>query len=128
MPRFNVRPEKEAALVARMLKLGIKEEEFEESFVRSSGPGGQNLNKTSTCVVLRHRPTDLMVKVQKSRSQNLNRFLARRLLIEKIATRLGQKSAQTVAATKRAKQKATRKRKTKRKSACICHKPGDEGE
>ncbi len=67
-----------------MIRLGVKEGDFEESFVRSSGPGGQNVNKTSTCVFIRHVPTGLTVKCQRERSQSLNRFLARRLLLDKI--------------------------------------------
>ena len=71
-------------LRSKMEKLGLKESDFEESFVRSGGAGGQNVNKVSTCVVIRHRPTSLEVKCQRERSQALNRYLARRLLVEKI--------------------------------------------
>lgn len=67
-----------------MEKLQIREEDFHESFVRSSGPGGQKVNKTSSCVYLVHLPTGLKVKCQKDRSQAVNRFLARRLLVERI--------------------------------------------
>ncbi|KAF0157551.1 MAG: peptide chain release factor [Syntrophaceae bacterium] len=76
--------EKEKALAARMQELGVSENDFEESFVRSSGPGGQKVNKTSSCVHLVHIPTGLSVKCQRERSQSLNRHLARRLLLEKI--------------------------------------------
>ena len=76
--------EKETSLKARMLKLGVADDEFEESFIRSSGPGGQKVNKSSSCVYLVHLPTGLSVKCQKERSQSLNRFLARRLLLDKI--------------------------------------------
>lgn len=68
----------------RMKRLGVLERDIDEHFVRSSGPGGQRLNKVSTCVVLRHRPTGTEVKCGKERSQALNRFLARRILCEKI--------------------------------------------
>lgn len=64
--------------------LGIHEEDLQETFVRSSGPGGQKVNKTSSCVHLVHLPTGLSVKCQKERSQTLNRFLARRLLCDKV--------------------------------------------
>ena len=84
MSLFKISIEKEAALSERMQRLGVREFDFEESFVRSSGPGGQNVNKTSTCVFLRHVPTGLTVKCQRERSQSLNRFLARRLLLDKI--------------------------------------------
>jgi len=76
--------EKEKALSARMLNLGIAESDFEESFIRSSGPGGQKVNKSSSCVYLIHIPTGLAVKCQRERSQVLNRYLARRLLLDKI--------------------------------------------
>jgi len=71
-------------LAERMAALGVTEAEIEETFVRSGGHGGQNVNKSSTCVMLLHRPTGLQVKCQKTRQQGLNRFLARRLLLEKI--------------------------------------------
>ncbi|HUN55097.1 MAG TPA: peptide chain release factor-like protein [Smithella sp.] len=76
--------DKEKVLAARMLALGVTEDEFEESFIRSSGPGGQKVNKSSSCVYLVHTPTGLSVKCQRERSQSLNRFLARRLLLDKI--------------------------------------------
>ena len=76
--------EKEKTLSARMLELGVMESDLEESFVRSSGPGGQKVNKSSSCVFLVHIPTGLSVKCQKERSQSLNRFWARRLLLDKI--------------------------------------------
>ena len=75
---------KENELKRRMHQLGVYEKDFRESFVRSSGPGGQNVNKTSTCVVLFHVPTGIRVKCQQERSQNLNRHKARRLILEKI--------------------------------------------
>jgi len=76
--------DKEKVLAAKMIELGVAEDEFEESFVRSSGPGGQKVNKTSSCVQLVHNPTGLSVKCQRERSQSLNRHLARRLLLDKI--------------------------------------------
>ena len=62
----------------------LTEKDIEESFVRSSGPGGQKTNKTSSCVCLHHIPTDITVKYQKERSQSLNRFFARRILLDQI--------------------------------------------
>ena len=79
-----VSTEKEKALAERMQELGVSENDFEESFIRSSGPGGQKVNKSSSCVHLVHIPTGLSVKCQRERSQTLNRFLARRLLLDKI--------------------------------------------
>lgn len=67
-----------------MEALGVQESDFRETFVRSSGPGGQKVNKTSTCVLLVHMPTGLSVKCQQERSQALNRFLARRILVDRI--------------------------------------------
>src|SRR5512136_1312159 len=84
MTAFPVSPDKEAELASRMSALNVNEGDIEESFVRSGGHGGQNVNKTSTCVMLIHRPTGLQVKCQSTRQQGLNRFLARRLLLDKI--------------------------------------------
>ncbi len=72
------------ALARRMVALGVSEADLEESFVRSGGHGGQNVNKTSTCVMLLHRPTGVRVKCQTSRQQAANRWLARKLLLDKI--------------------------------------------
>src|SRR5262249_34880276 len=83
----SVSPGKEKSLLERMQALGVREEDIEEQFVRSSGAGGQKVNKTSTCVVLHHRPTGIRVKCQRERSQALNRFLARRILLEKIGAK-----------------------------------------
>lgn len=79
-----VLPGKEKTLLERMKNLGVLEGDFHESFIRSSGPGGQKVNKSSSCVFVVHIPTGLTVKCQKERSQSLNRFLARRLLLDKI--------------------------------------------
>ena len=87
MSAFPVSLEKEAQLARRMAALGVRETDLEETFVRSSGHGGQNVNKTSTCVMLLHRPTGLQVKCQATRQQGLNRFIARRLLLDKIEER-----------------------------------------
>ena len=84
MSAFPVSPEKETQLAQRMSALGVREADIEETFVRSGGHGGQNVNKCATCVQLLHRPTRLQVKCQATRQQGLNRFLARRLLLDKI--------------------------------------------
>ena len=78
------------ALEKKMAALGVREEDIVESFIRSSGPGGQNANKTATCVYLKHLPTGLEVKCQRQRSQLLNRNLARHILLSKIENRMQQ--------------------------------------
>jgi peptide chain release factor len=111
-----VSAEKERNLVRRMQALGVREEDIEEQFVRSSGAGGQKVNKASTCVVLQHRPTGLRVKCQRERSQALNRFLARRILLDKIETRIkGSLAAkeQEIARIRRQKRKRSRRAKLK---------------
>ncbi len=84
MSVLSVSSEKESQLLQRMAALGVTESDIQETFVRSGGHGGQNVNKSSTCVMLLHRPTGLQVKCQTTRQQGLNRFFARRLLLEKI--------------------------------------------
>lgn len=74
----------EDPLARRMAALGVRDEDIEESFVRSGGHGGQNVNKTSTCVLVIHRPTGLQVKCQDTREQGRNRALARERLLDKI--------------------------------------------
>ncbi len=87
--------DKAARLAQRMAVLGVAETDLQETFVRSGGAGGQNVNKTSTCVMLVHRPTGLQVKCQATRQQGLNRFLARHLLLDQIE---GQRHARAAAA------------------------------
>ena len=113
---FPVSPKKQAALEAAMRRLGVREEEFEEWFIRSSGPGGQHVNKAATCVVLRYRPGGLEVRCQQERSQALNRFLARKILLRRLeAERLGRLSeeAQRIAKLKRQKRRRSRRAKEK---------------
>ncbi|MDI9571300.1 MAG: peptide chain release factor-like protein [Pseudomonadota bacterium] len=113
---MSVSPEKEAALAARMAALGIAEDDLRETFVRSSGPGGQKVNKTATCVHLVHVPTGLAVKCQQERSQALNRFLARRLLLDRIERlRKGLAAAEKARREKIRRQKRKRSRRAKEK-------------
>jgi peptide chain release factor len=111
-----VSPGKEKSLLERMQALGVREQDIEEQFVRSSGAGGQKVNKTSSCVVLHHRPTGIRVKCQQERSQALNRFLARRILLDKIEAKLrGAESAEQQEIAKIRRQKKRRSRRAKQK-------------
>ena len=113
---FNVTSEKETTLKSRMGSLGIKEGDLEEKFIRASKKGGQKVNKTSSCVYLKHKPTGIEVKCQKERSQALNRFLARRILINKIESLvLGKKAAEQKRIEKIRRQKRRRSRRAKEK-------------
>ena len=110
---FGVTAEKAALLRARMAACGLLEEELEESFVRSGGPGGQKVNRTSTCVYLKHRPTGLEVKMQRERRQGLNRYYARKRLCELLESRrLGKQSPAAIGRAKIRKQKSRRRRRS----------------
>lgn len=116
MPQFKVSQEKEAELAARMEALGIREEDLTEKFIRGSGPGGQKINKTSSCVYLRHAPSGLEIKCQATRSQSLNRFMARRELCERLAASQNvEKTKRQQAAEKIRRQKRRRSRRSKEK-------------
>ncbi len=112
--RLPVSAEKMNQLAQRMLALGVREQDIDEQFVRSSGAGGQNVNKVSSCVVLHHRPSDIRVKCQQERSQGLNRFLARRVLLDKIEAKISTvKTAEEQRIEKIRRQKRKRSRRAK---------------
>ena len=116
MSNLPVSLEKQEQLAQRMAALGVREADIEESFVRSGGHGGQNVNKTATCVMLLHLPTQLRVKCQTTRQQGLNRLLARRLLLDKIeALQKGFVAKRQDAAEKIRRQKLRRSRRSKAK-------------
>jgi protein subunit release factor B len=116
MAVFGVSPDKEQALAERMAALGIREEDIVEKFIRSGGHGGQNVNKVATCVYLKHLPTGTEVKCQQERSQSLNRYLARRILADKIeAAILGKESAEEQRIAKIRRQKRKRSKRAKEK-------------
>ncbi|MCC6347346.1 MAG: peptide chain release factor-like protein [Nitrospirales bacterium] len=112
---FAVSEEKNRWLAQKMRELGISEGDLEEKFVRSSGKGGQHVNKTSTCVHLRHLPTGLEVKCMQDRSQSVNRFLARRELIGKIERLSGHAAPGELKQKKIRKQKARSRRRSRTK-------------
>ncbi len=113
---MNISPEKELALKERMEKLGVSESDFRETFIRSAGPGGQKVNKTSSAVYLVHLPTGLSVKCQQERSQTLNRFLARRILLDRIERiKTGAVAAEKARIEKLKRQKRKRSRRAKEK-------------
>lgn len=106
----------EESLKKRMEKVGIKEEDLIEKFILGSGSGGQKINKTSSCVYLKHVPTGLEVKCQQDRSRDMNRFFARRKLCEQLEERVeGVKSAKKQKMEKLKRQKRRRSRRSKEK-------------
>jgi protein subunit release factor B len=109
---FSVSEEKNRWLRNRMEELGIREEDLEENFIRSSGKGGQHVNKSSTCVRIRHIPTGIEVKCMEERSQSLNRFLARREIVEKVAMLKGESTAKSMELEKVRRRKARSKRRS----------------
>ena len=113
---FGVTDRKEKNLKDKMRRFGVKETDLTERFIRSGGRGGQHVNKTSTCVYLKHRPTGVEVKCARERSQRLNRFLARRILVDKIERMvLGKKSAERKRIEKIRRQKRKRSKRAKEK-------------
>jgi len=114
--KYGVSPTKQKNLQEKMKKLAIKESQIVERFIRAKGPGGQKINKTSSCVYLKHKPTGIEVKCARERTQSLNRFLARRILVNKIEARfLKKKSEAQKRIYKLKKQKKKRSKRAKEK-------------
>ncbi len=116
MLSFAVTEIKQKHLRERMAEVGLREEDVDERFIRSSGCGGQHVNKNSTCVQLIHKPTGIEVKCMQERSQSVNRFLARRFLAEKLAQHLGLPSAATDKEQGIRRKKARKKRRVAAKT------------
>ena len=127
MAVFGVSREKEKALRERMESLGLFEADLEEKFVRSSGKGGQHVNKVATCVQLKHLPTGLEVKCQQERSQTLNRYLARRILSDKLEALIeGRKSEERRRIEKIRRQKRKRSKRAKEKILADKHRRSEK--
>lgn len=120
---FPVREEKIAELNQRFEALDLKESDFEETFVKGSGKGGQKVNKSNNCVVLKHLETGIVVKCHKERTLILNRFFARRLLCESLEKENGLASNQDQKIQRKIKNKLRKKKKAKSK---LLEKPNEE--
>jgi protein subunit release factor B len=113
MINFGITEQKKEELAQRMLKCSLFEKDIEEKFVKSGGSGGQKVNKTSSCVQLKHIPSGLSVKIQESRSQRLNRYYARKRMCELLENKiLGKESPQAKRIEKIRKQKDRLRRRT----------------
>jgi len=122
MGRFPVSSAKEAALEEQMVRLNVHEEDVTEKFIRSSGPGGRHVNATASCVFLLYRPLGIQVKCMQERSRGLNRFFARRILLDKIEAKvLGAQSAEKKRIYKLKKQKRKRSKRAKDKMLASKH-------
>jgi protein subunit release factor B len=129
MIHFGVTEKKEKNLLEKMQKFGIKEADIVEKFIRAGGKGGQKVNKTSSCVYLKHIPTGIEVKCGRERSRSLNRFLARRELARKIENMvMGRKSEEKKKIEKIKRQKRKRSKRAKEKILKEKHKISEKKE
>ena len=115
MISFAVSETKNRWLQEKMQSLGIREEDLQERFIRSSGAGGQKVNKTSSCVYLKHLPSGIAVKCMKDRSQSINRFLARRELMAKIERKSSPLNPENTKREQIRKQKQKRRKRAQKK-------------
>lgn len=114
---FPVRPAKVEALKERILRLAIDVAQIQESFVRGSGAGGQKINKTSNCVVLKYPALHLEVRCQESRQRALNRFLALRRLVDEIEFRIAPESSAKLKELSRIQKQKDRARRRSRSAS-----------
>ena len=124
---MSISKEKQDELSERMAALGIREEDLIEKFILGSGSGGQKINKTHSCVYLKHLPSGFEIKCQRDRSREMNRFLARRELCEKIEEeRLGEQSKRQQAIEKIRRQKRKRSKRSKEKMLAAKHRHSEK--
>lgn len=127
MNAISVGRDKKELLSAEMARLGVREDDLVEKFVLGSGPGGQKVNKTSSCVYLRHPSTGVEVKCRESRSREMNRFLARRELCERIRQRReGEISGRRAEIEKIRRRKRRRSRRQKERMLEAKHKQSEK--
>lgn len=111
-----IRKEKLEELAERMVRLGIRDEDLIEKFILGSGSGGQKINKTSSCVYLKHLPTSIEIKCQKERSRSMNRYYARKELCDRIEETIADvqsKKQQLVEKVRRQKRRRSRRAQEK---------------
>ena len=118
MLRFPVSVQKQTDLNERMRRLQLVEGEIDETYFKASGPGGQKTNKTLTGVSLLHRPSGVRVRCQRERSQGINRFIARRLLVDEMEARRAGKTRHEVKA-EQIRDEKDRRRGSRKKTAAI---------
>ena len=124
---MKLTPQKDAELRARMEKLAIHEEEIVEKFILGAGRGGQKVNKTASCVYLKHLPTGIEVKCNRDRSQAMNRFFARRELCDRIEANVrGERSRRQQEQEKIRRQKRRRSRRSKQRMLDDKHKQSEK--
>ncbi|MAT46984.1 MAG: peptide chain release factor-like protein [Verrucomicrobiaceae bacterium] len=121
--------DKRAALKRRMVDLGVLEDDLIERFIRGTGHGGQKINKTSSCVYLQHQPSGIEIKCQAQRSREMNRFIARRELCERLEELAqGRKSERQQRIEKIRRQKRRRSRRQRQREVGLKRQHGQKKE